>query len=68
MSHQDNEPYWLNVFNLQYHMKRYAEMIVKLMKSENLYASQGGPIILSQVYFPFFSPFMYVSFEVSHYY
>lgn len=38
---------------LQYHMKRYAQMIVKLMKSENLYASQGGPIILSQVYFFF---------------
>ncbi|CAG7893730.1 unnamed protein product [Brassica rapa] len=30
----DNEPF-------KYHMKRYAEMIVKLMKSENLYASQG---------------------------
>jgi hypothetical protein len=30
-------------------MKRYAKMIVKLMKSENLYASQGGPIILSQI-------------------
>ncbi|KAG7587369.1 Glycoside hydrolase superfamily [Arabidopsis thaliana x Arabidopsis arenosa] len=38
----DNEPF-------KYHMKRYAQMIVKLMKSENLYASQGGPIILSQI-------------------
>jgi hypothetical protein len=38
----DNEPF-------KYHMKRYAKMIVKLMKSENLYASQGGPIILSQI-------------------
>lgn len=38
-----------DTFYLQYHMKRYAQMIVKLMKSENLYASQGGPIILSQV-------------------
>ncbi|KAG2281985.1 hypothetical protein Bca52824_053205 [Brassica carinata] len=32
-----------------YYMKRYAQMIVKLMKSENLYASQGGPIILSHL-------------------
>lgn len=38
-----------DTFYLQYHMKRYAQIIVKLMKSENLYASQGGPIILSQV-------------------
>ncbi|ESQ27378.1 hypothetical protein EUTSA_v10018129mg [Eutrema salsugineum] len=38
----DNEPF-------KYHMKRYAQMIVQLMKSENLYASQGGPIILSQI-------------------
>lgn len=29
-------------------------MIVKLMKSEKLYASQGGPIILSQVCILFF--------------
>ncbi|CAN8234206.1 unnamed protein product [Cochlearia groenlandica] len=38
----DNEPF-------KYHMKRYAQIVVKLMKSENLYASQGGPIILSQI-------------------
>ncbi|KAL1214573.1 Beta-galactosidase 16 [Cardamine amara subsp. amara] len=38
----DNEPF-------KYHMNRYAQMIVKLMKSEKLYASQGGPIILSQI-------------------
>lgn len=37
-------------------------MIVKLMKSENLYASQGGPIILSQVYIFFFLfSFMFLS-------
>lgn len=30
-------------------MKGFAEKIVHLMKSENLYESQGGPIILSQV-------------------
>ncbi|CAN7041449.1 unnamed protein product [Brassica rapa subsp. trilocularis] len=48
---------------LQYHMKRYAEMIVKLMKSENLYASQGGPITGLHSF-----TFMYISFEVSLYY
>ncbi|KAL3572810.1 hypothetical protein D5086_026714 [Populus alba] len=35
--------------NWQYHMKRYAKMIVKMLKAEKLYASQGGPIILSQI-------------------
>jgi hypothetical protein len=35
--------------NWQYHMERYAKMIVKMLKAEKLYASQGGPIILSQV-------------------
>jgi hypothetical protein len=30
-------------------MKRFTAKIVDLMKQENLYASQGGPIILSQV-------------------
>lgn len=30
-------------------MKGYAEKIVNLMKSHNLFESQGGPIILSQV-------------------
>lgn len=32
-------------------MKRFTAKIVDLMKQENLYASQGGPIILSQVHF-----------------
>lgn len=32
-------------------MKGFAEKIVNLMKSEKLYESQGGPIILSQVSF-----------------
>jgi hypothetical protein len=32
-------------------MERYAKKIVDMMKSEKLYASQGGPIILSQVKF-----------------
>nr|GMD10229.1 beta-galactosidase 8-like isoform X2 [Ipomoea batatas] len=30
-------------------MKRFLEKIVNLMKDENLFASQGGPIILAQV-------------------
>ncbi|KAI9200100.1 hypothetical protein LWI28_002739 [Acer negundo] len=38
----DNEPF-------KYHMQKFVTMIVKMMKSENLYASQGGPIILSQI-------------------
>ncbi|MQM04345.1 hypothetical protein Taro_037145 [Colocasia esculenta] len=38
----DNEPF-------KYHMQRFTTMIVNMMKSEGLYASQGGPIILSQI-------------------
>ncbi|RRT54089.1 hypothetical protein B296_00015913 [Ensete ventricosum] len=34
---------------MQDHMKRFATMIVKRMKDEKLFASQGGPIILAQV-------------------
>lgn len=34
---------------LQRAMQRFTEKIVGLMKSENLFESQGGPIILSQV-------------------
>ncbi|KAG2301054.1 hypothetical protein Bca52824_029705 [Brassica carinata] len=37
----DNEPF-------KFHMQRFTSKIVDLMKSEGLYASQGGPIILSQ--------------------
>lgn len=33
----------------QYYMKRFATKIVQMMKKEKLFASQGGPIILSQV-------------------
>jgi len=32
-------------------MKRFTAKIVDLMKEEKLYASQGGPIILSQVFY-----------------
>ncbi|CAF2145200.1 unnamed protein product [Brassica rapa] len=38
----DNEPF-------KFHMQRFTSKIVNLMKSEGLYASQGGPIILSQI-------------------
>ncbi|CAH1435081.1 unnamed protein product [Lactuca virosa] len=38
----DNEPY-------KAEMKRFTAKIVGMMKEENLYASQGGPIILSQI-------------------
>ncbi|KAI9165720.1 hypothetical protein LWI28_019382 [Acer negundo] len=33
----------------QYHMKKFTKMIIDMMKEEKLYASQGGPIILSQI-------------------
>ncbi|XP_031098098.1 beta-galactosidase 16-like isoform X2 [Ipomoea triloba] len=38
----DNEPFKL-------YMQNYTQKIVSMMKSEGLYASQGGPIILSQI-------------------
>ncbi|KAI3451011.1 hypothetical protein Pfo_007676 [Paulownia fortunei] len=38
----DNEPFKMA-------MKGFTEKIVNMMKSENLYESQGGPIILSQI-------------------
>jgi len=52
-------PYWLREIPditfrsdnppFKYYMKRYVKMIVKMMKEEKLFASQGGPIILSQI-------------------
>lgn len=33
----------------EYHMESFVTKIVTLLKSENLFASQGGPIILSQI-------------------
>ncbi|KAI4307247.1 hypothetical protein L6164_030453 [Bauhinia variegata] len=33
----------------KYHMQRFTSKIVSMMKSAKLYASQGGPIILSQI-------------------
>ncbi|GMY12560.1 beta-galactosidase 6-like isoform X2 [Fagus crenata] len=38
----DNEPF-------KFYMQNFTTKIVNLMKSESLYASQGGPIILSQI-------------------
>ncbi|XP_022732714.1 beta-galactosidase 6 isoform X3 [Durio zibethinus] len=38
----DNEPF-------KAEMQRFTAKIVEMMKQENLYASQGGPIILSQI-------------------
>ncbi|XVF63364.1 hypothetical protein PTKIN_Ptkin09bG0081900 [Pterospermum kingtungense] len=38
----DNEPFKVN-------MQNFTTKIVNMMKSENLYASQGGPIVLSQI-------------------
>ncbi|XP_042495404.1 beta-galactosidase 16-like [Macadamia integrifolia] len=38
----DNEPF-------KFYMQNFTTKIVNLMKSEKLYASQGGPIILSQI-------------------
>ncbi|XP_077213409.1 beta-galactosidase 6-like [Tasmannia lanceolata] len=38
----DNEPFKI-------YMQKFTTMIVNFMKAESLYASQGGPIILSQI-------------------
>ncbi|KAJ9166686.1 hypothetical protein P3X46_021396 [Hevea brasiliensis] len=38
----DNQPF-------KDHMQRFVSKIVNMMKSEKLYASQGGPIIISQI-------------------
>ncbi|KAI3913963.1 hypothetical protein MKW98_010775 [Papaver atlanticum] len=52
-------PYWLKEIpgitfradedNFKFHMKQFTEMIIKKMKDEKLFASQGGPIILAQI-------------------
>lgn len=39
----------MDEWGFQAEMKRFTAKIVDMMKQENLYASQGGPIILSQV-------------------
>lgn len=40
-------------------MQGFTQKIVQMMKNERLFASQGGPIILSQVW-PFFSLYNHV--------
>lgn len=42
-------------------MKTFTAKIVDMMKQENLYASQGGPIILSQVQFCITWTFLFVN-------
>ncbi|KAL7118537.1 hypothetical protein ACP275_02G008400 [Erythranthe tilingii] len=52
-------PYWLKeVPNItfrsynepfMYHMKRYSEKIIDIIKGEKLFADQGGPIIMAQI-------------------
>ncbi|KAF6166452.1 hypothetical protein GIB67_038189 [Kingdonia uniflora] len=52
-------PYWLKEVNnitfrtdnapFKYHMKKFTKMIIKKMKDDKLFASQGGPIILAQI-------------------
>jgi len=41
-------------------MQSFTQKIVQMMKSERLFASQGGPIILSQVWILESSPLAYV--------
>ncbi|KAK6282884.1 hypothetical protein POUND7_016709 [Theobroma cacao] len=38
----DNEPF-------KHYMKKFVTMIIDMMKKEKLFASQGGPIVLSQI-------------------
>ncbi|KAG6390520.1 hypothetical protein SASPL_148258 [Salvia splendens] len=52
-------PYWLKeipdiIFRsynepFMFHMKKYSEMVIDLMKKEKLFADQGGPIIMAQI-------------------
>ncbi|KAJ9189571.1 hypothetical protein P3X46_000846 [Hevea brasiliensis] len=52
-------PYWLREIRnitfrtdnppFKYYMKKFVQMIIHKMKENNLFASQGGPIILSQI-------------------
>jgi hypothetical protein len=37
----------------QMHMEKFVNMIVEKLKDANLFAPQGGPIILSQVTYSF---------------
>lgn len=33
---------------MQYHMRRYVEKMINVVKEAKLFADQGGPIILAQ--------------------
>jgi len=46
--------YYLIILILQSAMQKFTQKIVQMMKDENLFESQGGPIILSQVWFSVF--------------
>lgn len=46
-------------------MKRFTAKIVDVLKQEKLYASQGGPIILSQVGFMYFVQFFLFPLSIS---
>jgi hypothetical protein len=52
---------------LKKHMKAFVGKIIQMMKDEKLFASQGGPIILAQVFFSFFlqHPFVYFNYHQS---
>lgn len=52
---------------MQSEMKLFLAKIVNLMKDENLFATQGGPIILAQVVY-FFSLIWMVHHVTSSYY
>lgn len=41
---------YILVFFMQTHMKKFVNLIVNKLKDAKLFASQGGPIILSQVH------------------
>lgn len=45
-------------------MQRFTTKIVDLMKQENLFASQGGPIIFSQVQFSRSTWLIYITFAI----
>lgn len=38
------------MYVLQNEMEKFTTLIVNMLKDEKLFASQGGPIILAQVY------------------
>jgi len=48
--YKTNEPQWSQgVWFLQAEMQNFVSVVVSLMKQHELFAQQGGPIILAQV-------------------